>query len=96
MEKKYHVIAKTIKGEEFFYSRIDSYIVNPKTAKLICSVLNRVSWKLDNDKQAWKVYVLSFDDYMYTSAPFQRLSIRNNSIKVLNYYSVLPGSYCNR
>lgn len=96
MEKKYHVIAKTIKDEEFFYSKIDCYVVNPKTEKLICSVLNRVSWKLDNDRQSWKVYILSFDDYMYTSAPFQRLSIRNNSIKVLNYYSVLPGAYCNK
>lgn len=72
------VIAKTIKGKEFFHSVHEMYGAPKSSASKICDVMNHVRFRL-KEGEAWHIY----DEYMYE--PTGKLSIRNGVVKLKNY-----------
>ena len=86
----YKIIAKTIDGQEFFYSRKDCYTVSKASCEKICAAMNRAKWQL-KEKEKWFVYTVSDFDIKYTNACFQKLNIRKGRIYISNYWSVYPG-----
>lgn len=85
------VIAKSIKGKEYLYSRKDCYSVSPKKARLVCDTLNRLQWGL-KDGETWFIHEVNDIDYKYCNAVFQQLTAGKTGIKIRNYLSVYPGS----
>lgn len=88
------IIAKTIKGSEYVYSRINCFSVSKQSCNLICKALNDVFYNLKDNEQ-WKIYTVSDFDFSYTHAVFQRLTYRKGRILIQNYSSVLPGGNWN-
>ena len=84
------VIAKSVKGHEYLYSRKECYSVSPKKAKLVCDTLNRLAWKL-KDNETWFIHEIDDIDFEYTNAVFQQLIAGKTGIKIRNYMSVYPG-----
>lgn len=72
------VIAKTIKGQEFFHSVREMYEAPKSSASKICDVMNAMHFRLKED-EVWHVY----DEYMYESQG--RLSIRKGVVKLKTY-----------
>lgn len=85
------VIAKSIKGKEYLYSRKECYSVSAKKAKLICDTLNRLQWQL-KDGETWFIHEIDDIEYKYCNAVFQQFIAGKNGIRIKNYYSVLPGA----
>ena len=85
------IIAKTIKGSEYLYSRISCYAVSAAKAEIICKALNDNRYKLTNDTEIWKVYNISEFDIRYTNAVCQKLILRQGKIKTQEYWTVCPG-----
>ena len=77
------IIAKTIDGEEFMYSRRDCYAVSKAGADDICAALNRVKWKL-KDGEKWKVYEVAAWELDFIAAGIQSLKRRAGKIMVYN------------
>lgn len=84
------VIAKSIKGKEYFYSRKDCYSVSHKKARLVCDILNRLQWQL-KDNEVWFIHEIDDTEYKYCNAAFQQLTAGKTGIKIRNYLSVYPG-----
>ena len=73
------IIAKTMEGKEFIYSRKSSYSAPKTSAQKICDALNRAKWGL-KDGEKWHVYEIGDWELDYMAAGYQRLSIRNGRI----------------
>lgn len=69
------VVAKTIKGKEYYHSIHEMYEVSKRSADKICEIMNNVKWNL-KDGEAWHVY----EESMYE--PNGKLSIRNGVVKL--------------
>ena len=74
------IIAKTIEGKEFIYSKKQSYGVPTSSAKKIAEIMNTVKWQL-KDNEKWHVYEIGEWEKDYIAAGYQRLSIRNGIVK---------------
>lgn len=72
------VIAKTIKGKEFFLSVHEMYEAPKSSAKKICEIMNHARFRL-KEGEVWHIY----DECMYE--PTGKLSIRNGMVKLKNY-----------
>lgn len=86
------VIAKSVKGHEYLYSRKDCYSVSAVKAKLVCDTLNRLAWNLKNN-ETWFIHEIDDSDFAYTNAAFQQLVAGKTGIKIRNYLSVYPGAF---
>ena len=49
------LIAKTFKGKEYIYSKIDSYFVSDASSDKICKILNDNNYQL-KENEIWHVY----------------------------------------
>ena len=75
------IIAKTIDGAEFMWSRRDCYAVSKAGADDICAALNGVKWRL-KDGEKWKVYEVEEWEIAYTGASIQKLTRRGGKVFV--------------
>ena len=50
------LIAKAIKGKEFFHSRKDAAFASDSSAEKICKVMNETKFRLNNENEVWHVY----------------------------------------
>ena len=85
------IIAKSIKGQEYLYSRKYSFSVSPKKAKIICDTLNRIKLNI-NDSEIWFIHEIDDIEYQYTNACFQQFVAGKTGIKIRNHLSVYPGA----
>lgn len=76
------IIAKTIKGKEFFYNANSAYKVSANSAEKILTVLNSVRWNL-SDNQVWHIYDIDEFDNAYTVARYQKFTIRKGTVKAV-------------
>lgn len=76
------MIAMTLEGKEFMYSRVEAYEVSNAGAEEICKALNEKRWRLATPKEKWHVYDLGPYEREQTLAGVQKLSRRKGSIYV--------------
>lgn len=76
------MIAKTVEGKEFMYSRVEAYEVSNAGAEEICKALNEKRWHLDKPEEKWHVYDLGWYEREQTQAGVQKLGRRKGSIYV--------------
>ena len=76
------MIAKTIEGKEFMYSRVEAYEVSNAGAEEICKAMNEKRWRLDKPEEKWNVYDLGWYEREQTQAGAQKLSRRKGIIYV--------------
>lgn len=69
------VIAKAIKGKEFFHSIREMYEVPKRSAEKICEIMNREKWNL-KDNETWHIY----EGTLYE--PNGKLSIREGVVRL--------------
>lgn len=70
------LIAKTIKGKEFMYSKRDCGFVSDRSAYKICDILNKAKYKCKDD-ECWYVYEY---DWMMENYCFSKFTIRNGNV----------------
>lgn len=73
------MIAKTMEGQEFVYSRKSAHSVPISSAAKICKALNDARYKL-NPGECWHVYDCEGYEMDYTAAGYQKFCIRNGRI----------------
>lgn len=73
------MIAKTIEGQEFIYSRASAHSVPVSSAAKICKALNDARYNLKAG-ECWHVYEAGQYELDYTSAGYNRFFIRNGRI----------------
>ena len=73
------MIAKTIAGKEFTYSRESAHAVSNAGAEAICRALNEKRWGL-KDGQVWHVYDCGWYEQEYTGAAYQQFIRRKGAI----------------
>lgn len=73
------MIAKTIDGQEFIYSRESAHSVSERGANAICKALNDIRYKL-KDNEKWHVYDCGWYERDYTGAGYQKFTRRNGRI----------------
>ena len=74
------ILAKAIKGAEFFYNADSAHKVSKKSAQTIKDALNKIKYNL-KDTETWYEYnVDSYDDAYYV-AEYQRFTIYKGTIK---------------
>lgn len=73
------MVAKSLKGSEFFYSRFSAYAVPVSSADKICKALNDSRWNLD-DNEVWHVHDCGSYELENTSAGYRRMGVRNGRI----------------
>jgi hypothetical protein len=73
------LIAKAIKGKEFFHSRKDAAFASDSSAEKICKVMNETKFRLNNENEVWHVY-----DYDFTMKNYvlYRLCIYKGIVKM--------------
>lgn len=73
------LIAKAIKGKEFFHSRKDAAFAPDSSAEKICKVMNETKFRLNNENEVWHVY-----DYDFTMKNYElyRLCIYKGIVKI--------------
>lgn len=73
------IIAKTRKGQEYFYSKMFAFSVPKTSAKKICDIVNASGWKLE-DGETWHVYEIADYELSYTYAAWQYFRIRKGVV----------------
>lgn len=73
------IIARAVKGKEFLYNPKTAHRVSERSAKTICEILNRCSFKL-SEGQIWHVYEADYYSEAYDYAETQRFTIRNGVV----------------
>ena len=80
------IVAKTIKGSEFIYSKRSAYHVNKKHADLIAESLNRCRYGL-KENETWHVYEIDRYDDAYAWAEVQSFYFtKNGTLKCKSSY----------
>ena len=75
------IIAKGIKGAEFFYDATTAHKVSKASAEKICKIVNDYKYKLKaDDKHIWHIYEVWDIDSAYDYAQYQSFSIRNGVV----------------
>lgn len=80
------MIAKTIPGKEFVYSRKSAHAVSEAAADYICGVLNEKRYRL-KDGEAWHVYDCGGYELEYTEAGTQKFTRRKGVVSEVRRYS---------
>ena len=73
------MIAKTIAGKEFCYSRESAHRASDRGAAAICAALNSQRYKL-KDGEKWHVYDCGWYESQNTGAAYQEFTRRNGTI----------------
>ena len=73
------LIAKAIKGKEFFHSRKDAAFAPDSSAEKICKVMKETKFRLNKENEVWHVY-----DYDFTMKNYvlYRLCIYKGIVKM--------------
>ena len=74
------IVAKTIKGQEFFYNPITAHKVPDSSANKICDALNAARYDL-LEKQVWFVYTVDMYDTAYSFGEMQKFSIYKGKVR---------------
>lgn len=74
------MLAKTMEGKEFCYSRKSAHAVSDAGAVEICRVLNEKKWRLNNPGEKWHVYDCGAYEIEYTEAGSQSFYRRKGTI----------------
>ena len=74
------IIAKTVKGKEYYYGVKTAHKVSMAGSEKILEVLNRVRYQL-GDGQTWHIYEIDRYDTAYDYAEFQKFTIRKGIVK---------------
>lgn len=74
------IIAKTRAGQEFIYSKRNSYSVSKASANRIAEAMNKAQWNIQQGEK-WHVYEIGEWEKDYMAAGYQRLSIYKGHIK---------------
>lgn len=78
------MIAKTIAGKEFVYSRNSAHAVAKSSAQKICDALNRTRYNL-KDGEIWHVYDMGQYERDYTAAGYQKFAQRKGRLYSTTY-----------
>ena len=78
------IVAKAIKGKEFFYSAKSAHKVAQSSAYLICKMLNDANYKL-NEGEVWHVFDVDRYDSAYEYAEWQTFRRCNHKLYETGY-----------
>lgn len=73
------IIAKTLEGREFIYSKNSAHAVPITSAAAICAALNECRYQL-KDGEKWFVYDAGSYELEYTAAAWQRFAWRRGRL----------------
>lgn len=73
------MIAKTIAGKEYIYSKSSAHAVSNAEAKPICDALNKARYDL-KDGEAWHIYDLGWYENEFTNAGVMKFTRRKGKI----------------
>ena len=79
------VIAKSIKGAEFWYNPETAHKVSERSAETILKVLNDCKYKLQNEKEVWHIHDVYPIDKAYAYAESQKFTIRKGTVRAITY-----------
>lgn len=71
------VVARAVKGAEFFYSAASAHRVDPKKAERILDALNAEQWGITPD-QTWHVYDVGMYDNAHAYGEMQGFQMRKD------------------
>lgn len=74
------VIAKAVKGKEFFYKASSARKVSKKSAKVICDICNKYNYQLQAG-EIWHIYEIDKYCNAYDYAQFQQFKIYKGIVK---------------
>lgn len=80
------MIAKTLKGKEFIYSKTHCYRVSEKGAVDICNALNEIRYNL-KEGEIWHIYNCGSYELDFTNAGVQKLTRYKGTIKAVRSYA---------
>lgn len=80
------LIAKTIAGKEYVYSRKSAHAVSAAAAEYICNVLNEKKYKL-KEGEKWHVYDCGCYEMEYTEAGSQKFTRRKGVVSEVRRYN---------
>ena len=78
------VIAKSIKGKEYFYKPETARKVSNRSAVTILNVLNEMKWRLE-ENEVWHIHEVDQYDNAYYYAQRQAFTIRNGIVTARCY-----------
>lgn len=82
------MIAKTIAGKEFIYSRNSAHSVSNAGAEEICRVLNEKRWRLNKPEEKWHIYECGWYEMECTEAGSQSFYRRRGVISEKRRYNL--------
>lgn len=78
------VIAKSVKGREFFYKADSARKVSARSAEKILAIVNEMRWHLE-DNEVWYIHEVDSYDNAYYYAQRQAFTIRNGVVTARCY-----------
>ena len=75
------VVAKSVKGKEFFYNPRSAHFVSEKNAQLICEVLNKINHDLKAD-EIWHIHDVDKYDVAFDYAQEYKFIINSKGCLV--------------
>ena len=80
------IVAKSVKGQEFFYNAKSAHKVSKASAKEICKALNDYKYELYDDNEVWFVHEVDKYDNAFGYAEYQAFTRRNGAIRRVTQY----------
>ena len=74
------ILAKSVKGQEFLYSKRSAHKVPKTSADKICEALNKINYDLKNGETWFKHEVTNYDD-AYIFAETQAFRVSKGTLK---------------
>lgn len=78
------VLAKSVKGKEYFYNPRSAHRVSARSAETIRDICNEYKFQL-NDNETWHIHEIDKYDTAYNYAEFQQFTIRNGIVTAKTY-----------
>ena len=78
------VLAKSVKGKEYFYNPRSAHRVSARSAETIRDICNKYKFQL-NDNETWHIHEIDKYDTAYNYAEFQQFTIRNGIVTAKTY-----------
>ena len=78
------IVAKALKGQEFFYRASTAHKVSERSANVIAKALNESGYEL-KDNEVWHVFDIDEYDSAYGVVMFQSFERRNHKLVRLAY-----------
>jgi hypothetical protein len=76
-ESKMKIVAITQKGYEYFYESRTAHKVPEAHAQKVCDVLNKVNYKINDDRLVWHVYDIPEFEWSLCYGQFQKFTYGN-------------------